>query len=304
MSYYNQQGYGQGYGQNYGQQRSNLDDNPNAERNRKVFIGGMHPDTDESSLRSYFEKYGDIRECIVVKDPATKRSRCFSFITFGNAENVDEVQKDRPHTIDGRTVETKRAMPREDTENHHQTKKMFVGGLKDDTTEEMLRKEFTGKITEINMIKDKSTGKFRGFCFVSFDDCDTVDKHAIHKCFKINGRHVEAKKASQQSELGYGSGRGGRGGGGGRGGDYGYNQGYNAGYGMTSGYDSYGASGGRGYGGGNYGSYGGYANDGWSYGPSYGNDGYGSQGNYGRGGSYSRSGYSRGGYGGGSYGGR
>ena len=54
---------------------------------------------------------------------------------------------------------------------------MFVGGLKDDTTEEMIRETFEGKIEKVDMIKDKATGKSRGFCFVTFDDNDTVDKH-------------------------------------------------------------------------------------------------------------------------------
>ena len=54
---------------------------------------------------------------------------------------------------------------------------MFVGGLKDDTTEEMIREAFNGKIDNVEMIKDKATGKSRGFCFVTFDDYDTVDKH-------------------------------------------------------------------------------------------------------------------------------
>ena len=41
------------------------------------------------------------------------RSRGFGFITFKNAESVDAVQANRPHEIDGRSTETKRAMPRE-----------------------------------------------------------------------------------------------------------------------------------------------------------------------------------------------
>jgi heterogeneous nuclear ribonucleoprotein A1/A3 len=61
--------------------------------------------------------------------------------------------------------------------NQMTVKKMFVGGLKDDTTEEMIRDTFPGKIENVEMIKDKATGKSRGFCFVEFDDYDTVDKH-------------------------------------------------------------------------------------------------------------------------------
>ena len=56
--------------------------------------------------------------------------------------------------------------------------KMFVGGVKDDTTEDMVRETFQefGEITKVEMIADKNTGKARGFCFVTFGDHDSVDK--------------------------------------------------------------------------------------------------------------------------------
>jgi len=41
------------------------------------------------------------------------RSRGFGFITYKEMEMVDEAQKARPHSIDGKDVEVKRAMPRE-----------------------------------------------------------------------------------------------------------------------------------------------------------------------------------------------
>ena len=40
------------------------------------------------------------------------KSRGFGFVTFENPEELDRAQADRPHSIDGRTVETKRAIPR------------------------------------------------------------------------------------------------------------------------------------------------------------------------------------------------
>lgn len=43
------------------------------EHMRKVFIGGLHPDTTDESLRSYFSSYGEILDCIVMKDSQTKR---------------------------------------------------------------------------------------------------------------------------------------------------------------------------------------------------------------------------------------
>lgn len=51
------------------------------------------------------------------------------------------------------------------------TKKLFVGGIKDDMTEDMLREEFSkyGNVQSIKIIQGK------GFCFIEFDDHDAVD---------------------------------------------------------------------------------------------------------------------------------
>lgn len=61
---------------------------------------------------------------------------------------------------------------------HLSVKKIFVGGIKEDTEEDQIRDYFEkyGKIECIDIMEERSTGKKRGFCFVTFDDHDTVDK--------------------------------------------------------------------------------------------------------------------------------
>lgn len=256
----------------------------NAEQFRKLFIGGLSYDTDEKGLKSHFEKYGEIADCVVMRDGQTKRSRGFGFITFRMAEGIDEAQKDRPHNIDGREIETKRAMPREEGGSQQTILKMFVGGLNDDTTDKDIRDLFEefGEIDQIDMITDKITGKTRGFCFVTFKDYDPVDKCVLIKRHKLNGRNVEVKKAISRQDIGGGGGGRGRGRGSSRGGG--------------DRRDSYGRGGGsRSYGDGGYGrdrergSYGGRSSEGsWggskSLGQSY-DSGYG--GGAVRGGAYS-----------------
>lgn len=68
-------------------------------------------------------------------------------------------------------------------ESQQSVKKMFVGGVKEDTTEDMVRETFSsyGEIAAVDLITDKHTGKARGFCFVTFEDHDSVDK-AVCKC--------------------------------------------------------------------------------------------------------------------------
>lgn len=83
------------------------------EQFRKLFIGGLNYKTTEDTLKAYFNKYGEIVDCVVMKDPNTRRSRGFGFVTYKSAHMVDDAQAARPHTIDGREVEPKRAVPRE-----------------------------------------------------------------------------------------------------------------------------------------------------------------------------------------------
>lgn len=71
---------------------------------RKLFIGGLDYRTTDSSLKEFYEQWGEIVDVVVMKDPHTKRSRGFGFITYSQAKMVDDAQTNRPHKIDGRFV--------------------------------------------------------------------------------------------------------------------------------------------------------------------------------------------------------
>ncbi|EHB09284.1 Putative heterogeneous nuclear ribonucleoprotein A1-like protein 3 [Heterocephalus glaber] len=92
----------------------------------------------------------------------------------------------RPHKADGRAVEPKRAVSREDSQRpgaHLTVKKIFVGGIKEDTEKHHLQDYFEqyGKTEVIEIMTDRGSGKKRGFAFVTFDDHDSVDKIVIQK---------------------------------------------------------------------------------------------------------------------------
>ncbi|KAK2112995.1 hypothetical protein P7K49_007261 [Saguinus oedipus] len=127
-----------------------------------------------------------------MRDPQTKRSRGFGFVTYSCVEEVDAAMCARPHKVDGRVVEPKRAVSREDSVKpgaHLTVKKIFVGGIKEDTEEYNLRDYFEkyGKIETIEVMEDRQSGKKRGFAFVTFDDHDTVDKI---RCSLLDHREV------------------------------------------------------------------------------------------------------------------
>ncbi|XP_046689148.1 heterogeneous nuclear ribonucleoprotein A1-like, partial [Homalodisca vitripennis] len=109
------------------------------------------------------------------------RSRGFGFVTYAHSEMVDEAMSHRPHKIDGREVETKRAIPKDEIENIPQqamdVKKLFVGGLKH-LEDSDLQEHFTqfGNVVSCDIIVNRDTGVKRGFAFIEFDDTDAVDK--------------------------------------------------------------------------------------------------------------------------------
>ncbi|XP_032994454.1 heterogeneous nuclear ribonucleoprotein A1 isoform X2 [Lacerta agilis] len=266
------------------------------EQLRKLFIGGLSFETTDESLRNHFEQWGTLTDCVVMRDPNTKRSRGFGFVTYSTVEEVDAAMNARPHKVDGRVVEPKRAVSREDSQRpgaHLTVKKIFVGGIKEDTEEHHLRDYFEqyGKIEVIEIMTDRGSGKKRGFAFVTFDDHDSVDKIVIQKYHTVNGHNCEVRKALSKQEMAsasssqrgrsssgsFGSGRGG-GFGGGENFNRGSSFGGRGGFGSRSG----GGGGGGGYGGSGDG-YNGFGNDGYGgSGPGYsgGSRGYGSSGSY------------------------
>lgn len=122
----------------------------------------------------------------------------------------------RPHIIDGREVEAKRAVPKEDSTPQAlaRTKKIFLGGLHLDTCDEEVRDtlEKFGKVEEVVIKRDPQTDKPRGFGFAIFDDFDAVDKITAKHFVHIHDRDVEIKKAQSAEELRRRDGGGGGGG--------------------------------------------------------------------------------------------
>jgi RNA-binding protein Musashi len=85
---------------------------PTKEDPGKMFVGGLSWQTFSDGLREYFSKYGDIKECVVMRDPVTKKSRGFGFVTFTDPDSVQGVLNAKPHILDSKTVDPKKAVPK------------------------------------------------------------------------------------------------------------------------------------------------------------------------------------------------
>lgn len=79
--------------------------------------------------------------------------------------------------------------------------KMFIGGLNWDTTEDGLVSYFSkyGEILDYTIMKDASTGRSRGFGFLTFKDPRAVDE-VIKKDHILDGKLIDPKRAIAREE--------------------------------------------------------------------------------------------------------
>lgn len=98
------------------------------------------------------------------------------------------------------------------------SKKLFVGGLPWSVTSEELQDLFAphGEVIDAVVIKDRETGRSRGFGFVEFED-DAAAEAAIRALNNsdLGGRTITVNEANDRPAGGGGGRMGGGGGGGG-----------------------------------------------------------------------------------------
>ncbi|KAM0285678.1 hypothetical protein ACHAQH_001384 [Verticillium albo-atrum] len=79
--------------------------------------------------------------------------------------------------------------------------KMFIGGLNWETTDQSLRDYFSqfGEVVECTVMRDSTTGRSRGFGFLTFKDAKTVNIVMVKEHF-LDGKIIDPKRAIPRDE--------------------------------------------------------------------------------------------------------
>lgn len=169
----------------------------------KLFVGGLSWETTQESLLRYFTRFGDVIDCVVMKNAETGRSRGFGFVTFSDPNNIDSVIQSCPHNLDGRTIDPKPCNPRsmQKPKKNINWPKVFLGGLPSSITETDLRNYFSryGRVTEVVIMYDQEKKKARGFGFLSFESDTAVDQAVSEHYVNIQNKQVEIKRAEPRN---------------------------------------------------------------------------------------------------------
>ena len=177
---------------------------------RKIFVGGLNRNSKDEDFSEVFAQFGTILDSVIIKDPHTKGSRGFGFVTYDTSEAVEKCFQGRPHMLDGKALDTKRAIPREynTSSAHARTKKLFIGGISYEMSPDDIQQYIEsrhprdyGFIEKVDILKDRETGKNKSFGFLYCSTEDFADRLIISEPqFQLNGRNMSIKKAEPKNE--------------------------------------------------------------------------------------------------------
>eukprot|EP00300_Choanocystis_sp_HF-7_P021366 c20768_g9_i1.p1 GENE.c20768_g9_i1~~c20768_g9_i1.p1 ORF type:complete len:242 (+),score=57.90 c20768_g9_i1:33-758(+) len=162
----------------------------------KLIVLGLSWNTTEETMREYMSSFGDVRDVQVMRDRATGRARGFGFVTFVNPEDVKKVLEQKEHSIDGRKVEPKQAVPKFKSPPSKPAR-IFVAKLPLDLSLVEFRRYFDrfGEITDAYLPKDHTTGAVKGFGFVSYADSAAVEAIMLQTTHELGGKQVVIDRA-------------------------------------------------------------------------------------------------------------
>ncbi|EEB20465.1 RNA-binding protein squid, putative [Pediculus humanus corporis] len=164
---------------------------------KKLFVGGLPKLCGEKELNETFSKFGTIESINIKKDPITKVPRGFCFIVFSDPNVVDQILSSGDICVNGKKVDPRRVT------KTTPPGKIFIGGLTTDFTEEKIKEHFSqyGKITDVQWPFDRQKNQKRAYCFLTFENRDTVTELLKTPKQEVLGKELDVKKVKLNPET-------------------------------------------------------------------------------------------------------
>ncbi|KAJ8645224.1 hypothetical protein MRB53_006972 [Persea americana] len=177
---------------------------PSSETARRLYVGNIPRDVDNSELTRTFEEHGAVEKAEVMYDKYSGRSRRFAFVTMRTVEDANAaIEKLNGTEIGGREIKVnvteKPLRPvdmslfqSEESKFMDSPHKVYVGNLAKTVTTESLTKFFSGrgKVLGARVSRSPGASNSKGFGFVSFSSEKDVEA-AILSC---NGAFLDRQR--------------------------------------------------------------------------------------------------------------
>ncbi|TYG89192.1 hypothetical protein ES288_A12G080100v1 [Gossypium darwinii] len=168
---------------------------------RKLVVLGIPWEVDTEGLREYMSNYGDLEDCIVMKERSTGRSRGFGYVTFASANDAKCVLSGE-HILGERLLEVKIATPKEEMKSPvKKVTRIFVARIPLSVDESTFQRHFEeyGEITDLYMPKDQVSKAHRGFGFITFASAGSVE-NLMADTHELGGATVVVDRATPKED--------------------------------------------------------------------------------------------------------
>ena len=188
----------------------NTKDNKKIEKNQKktngIFISGIPYLTTEEELNDLFSKYGTITEIKLPKYQDSGKNRGYCHIYYESKKSAIKALELNNYTIGKRYIIVEMAkMNKEELNDENKAKKQnkinqskvsincttaFVKNLPYDISEKEVGDKFRscGKIKSLRFVYNSRNKKFKGFCFIEFNE-----HRSLLKALELNGKEFKGR---------------------------------------------------------------------------------------------------------------
>ncbi|CAG6017815.1 nucleolysin TIAR [Menidia menidia] len=168
---------------------------------RTLYVGNLSRDVTEILILQLFTQIGPCKSCKMITEHTSTDPYCFvEFFEHRDAAAALAAMNGRK--ILGKEVKvnwaTTPSSQKKDTSNHFH---VFVGDLNPEISTEDVRAAFApfGKISDARVVKDMTTGKSKGYGFVSFYNKLDAENAIVHMAGQwLGGRQIRTNWATRK----------------------------------------------------------------------------------------------------------
>ena len=178
----------------------------NQKKTNGIFISGIPYLTKEEELKDLFSKYGTITEIKLPKYQDSGKNRGYCHIYYDSKKSALKALELNNYTIGNRYLTVEMAkMNKEELNDEIKTKKQnkinqskvsincttaFVKNLPYDISEKEVGDKFRscGKIKSLRFVYNSKNKKFKGFCFIQFNE-----HKSLLKALELNGKEFKGR---------------------------------------------------------------------------------------------------------------
>lgn len=180
---------------------------------RTVFCMQLAQRIRARDLEEFFSSVGKVREVKLIQDKHSKRSKGIAYVEFKDIESVPLALGLAGQKVLGVPIVVQPTQSEKNKVAAAQLTlqkaaqgptKLYVGGLHENITEDMLKGIFSpfGRVEQVQIIKDQDTGLSRGYAFITFAEAAAA-KQALDQLngFEIAGRPIKLNTVSNSGDY-------------------------------------------------------------------------------------------------------